>query len=195
MGQAVYNVTIDGDDLTGKRYQLITNSLSALAVQKVDIVYNYIENKLLSDIFESSAVSVNLVTDEQYQMKWNAAVSLGGSHINYDMQFSPIGLFKKMKIIGDVSGNNIGKGMFGLSDFNNSFITPLFISEVIDDKIDTRYSNFERDIIVSMKKELPIQVFCIRLIATLSSNSTMIWVGAFFKNKQHKFLTDQMTKY
>ena len=146
MGQAVYNVTIDGDDLTGKRYQLITNSLSALAVQKVDIVYNYIENKLLSDIFESSAVSVNLVTDEQYQMKWNAAVSLGGSHINYDMQFSPIGLFKKMKIIGDVSGNNIGKGMFGLSDFNNSFITPLFISEVIDDKIDTRYSNFERDI-------------------------------------------------
>ena len=146
MAQAIYNVTIDGDDLTGKRYQLISNSLSAKAIKRAKIIYNYNENKLLNDIFESNSVSLNLVTDEQYRSQWNASINLGGSLTNYDIQFSPIGLFNKLKIIGDVNVNNIGKGLFGRSDFDHSFIAPLFISEKIDDRTNPRYSNFERDI-------------------------------------------------
>ena len=62
-GKEVSGILIDGDDLAGENYRLLSQNLSAEIVNKVQVVKNYNTNRLLKDRQGSDAVAINLIID------------------------------------------------------------------------------------------------------------------------------------
>lgn len=62
-GREVDRILIDGDDLTERNYRLLSRSLQAGIVDKVEVVENYHPDRILGQVEASGRVGVNLRTD------------------------------------------------------------------------------------------------------------------------------------
>ena len=59
-GKEIEKLLIEGDDLFGKGYKLLSKNLDASTVDKVEIYDKYSENRLLKGIEDSDKVAINL---------------------------------------------------------------------------------------------------------------------------------------
>ena len=78
-GKEVQKILIDGDDLTGDNYKLISTNLQAGVIGKVQVLENYENNRLLKGITKSGKIAINLKIMEQFKNTISGNMEAGGS--------------------------------------------------------------------------------------------------------------------
>ncbi|WP_271782461.1 carboxypeptidase-like regulatory domain-containing protein [Aquimarina algiphila] len=111
-GREVEKVMVEGDDFFKKGYKLLTKNLNVDAVDKVEVLRRYSNNKLLKGIEESEKVALNLKLDEDFKREWFGSISPGYGVISedrYDVDATVSSFGKKNKYFLLGSLNNIGE--------------------------------------------------------------------------------------
>lgn len=107
-GQMVERVMIEGDDLTGRSYQLLTRNLNAGYIDKVEVLLNDHENRILKEQGSPGKVGVNLTVRKNLLGKWNGGVDLLASiNKRYEADGHGILVKKKLKVFSFFNLNNI----------------------------------------------------------------------------------------
>lgn len=80
-GREVDRILIDGDDLTERNYRLLSRSLQAGIVDKVEVLSDYHPDRLLGQVERSERVGINLRTDMRFRNRptWELAPGIGTS--------------------------------------------------------------------------------------------------------------------
>ena len=78
-GQPIKKILIEGDDLTGHNYQLMSKNLAADVVDKIQVIDKFNENKLLRGIrrSEDKVINITLKENRKNLLFGNAIVGLG----------------------------------------------------------------------------------------------------------------------
>ncbi|HLO80393.1 MAG TPA: hypothetical protein VK166_05525 [Chitinophagaceae bacterium] len=117
-GKAVEKVLIDGDDLANKAYQLITRNLDAVTVDKVEVINNFSDNRLLRNVEESNKVGVNLKISSRFKSKFSGGLE-GGLSIErrYNADMNTIYIKERSKWLMFGSYNNVARDPAGNSGY------------------------------------------------------------------------------
>jgi hypothetical protein len=75
--QEVEKVMIDGDDFFERGYKLLTKNMPAQPIDKIELLQNYSNNRLLKGIEQSERVALNLKLDENAKRIWFGNMTLG----------------------------------------------------------------------------------------------------------------------
>jgi hypothetical protein len=137
-GKPIERVLLDGDDLYGRDFKLLTKNLSADAVETVQTIDNYSSNKLLSDLGKSGKQVLNLKLRKR-KTTLNGNITLGGGlpDNRYENRLNLLSFSKKLKVVGLGSMNNTGVSPF-------SFVTvdrPNYLQRSLDDETEGMRSN------------------------------------------------------
>jgi hypothetical protein len=109
-GKEVEKLLIDGEDPAGELYGLVTGQLDAFLVDKVEVVDNFVDNRLLRGIKNSDKVGVNLRLKSAYKFRLSGSAEWGrsiGSRQEYSINGTVIN--DKIKWLGFITGNNTGQ--------------------------------------------------------------------------------------
>ncbi|MBT8245472.1 carboxypeptidase-like regulatory domain-containing protein [Winogradskyella sp.] len=128
--QEVEKVMIDGDDFFERGYKLLTKNMPAQPIDKIELLQNYSNNRLLKGIEESERVALNLKLDEDAKRIWFGNMTLGyDAFSNEDRYYAKANLMnfgKKNKFYFLTNLNNIGYNATG--DINH-LIRPMRFNE------------------------------------------------------------------
>lgn len=115
-GKEVEKVMVDYDDFFDKGYTVLTKNMPSYAVDKIEVLQNYSNNRLLKGIENSEKVALNLSLEEDNKNVWFGDVSLGhditGSR-NYDANANLMSFGDQNKHYFLGSMNNIGLDVSG----------------------------------------------------------------------------------
>lgn len=112
--QRVNKVLIEGDNLAGDRYQLLTRTLDPSVLKEIQVVENSAENPLLAGLGGTQETIVNLTIKEERKKRWFGNAQLKGGN-RYDGLGNLISLYRQHKQLLVVASNNAG---FERSDLN-----------------------------------------------------------------------------
>ena len=110
MGKPIQKILIEGDDLSGSNYKVISKNLDISAINKIEVINNYEENHVLKQFIESENVALNLkLKDSKKSVVFGKAeLGLGiKSRYNGDLNLGVIN--KKFKLLDLAFLNNTGK--------------------------------------------------------------------------------------
>ncbi len=120
-GKAVDKVMIEGEDLFSKNYQIITRSLAAGTLDKVEAIDNYSENPLLKGIEKSNKIVLNLTVRPDLKVRpfGNVGGDVGYKN-KYNLNTTALTLLGRLKagIVGNM--NNIGHDPIAASEYELS---------------------------------------------------------------------------
>jgi hypothetical protein len=107
-GQVVERVMIEGDDLTGRSYQLLTRNLNAGYIDKVEVLLNDHENRVLREQGATGKIGVNLTIKNKFLGRWNGGIDLLASfNKRYEADGHGILVKKKVKVFSFINLNNV----------------------------------------------------------------------------------------
>ena len=75
--QEVEKVMVEGDDFFEKGYKILTKNMPAHPIEKIELLQNYSNNRLLKDVEESNRVALNLKLNEDAKRVWFGNFTLG----------------------------------------------------------------------------------------------------------------------
>lgn len=133
----IEKVMVDGDDLFNRGYSILTKNMPNKPLDKVQVLRNYSNNKLLKGVEESDAVALNLTIDESYKDLWFGDITTGYGLVTenrYDVTGNLMNFSKKYKNFINFGLNNIGIDRVGLIDemfYNNNEIQSVGKSNVL----------------------------------------------------------------
>ncbi len=78
-GKEVEKILIEGDDLAASNYRLVSKYLDASVIDKVQVLNNYEDNRLLKEVGKSGKVAINLTIGENFKNKISGSVESAGS--------------------------------------------------------------------------------------------------------------------
>jgi hypothetical protein len=123
--QEVEKVMIEGDDLFEKGYKILTKNMPAEPLDKIQILRNYSNNKLLKGVEESDKVALNLTLDEEAKRQWFGNIEAGHDVLLddfYQGRVNVMSFAKKNKYYFLASANTTGADLTGdVSSFTNSY--------------------------------------------------------------------------
>lgn len=107
----VEKVMVEGDDFLGKGYGLLTKNLRGKAVEQIQILDNYNENKILKNVKNSKKVVLNVKLKKEYLFNWfgeiNAQTDLCSSYNEISTAIHSYSHKAKFFIFSDL--NSIGE--------------------------------------------------------------------------------------
>lgn len=109
-GKEVEKILIEGEDLADKNYKLISRNLNAAWINKIQVLNNYNDDRLLKEVFQSDKIGINITVNEDIKNKLTGSLSAGagtGSRISADN--SLIFLQDKIKWLSFLNYNNTGE--------------------------------------------------------------------------------------
>ena len=112
-GRPVEKVMVDGDDLAGKGYQLLTRNLSAGYIDKVEVVTDFSSNRLLGQLRRQDGVGVNLRIRERYRDRVSGGAEAAFSGIRYRGNLNAISLAAQRKWFAFGEVNNTADDALG----------------------------------------------------------------------------------
>ena len=115
-GREVEKVMVDYDDFFNKGYRILTKNMTADAIDKVEVLDKYSNNKLLKGVENSDKVALNLSLKEENRNVWFGNSTLGYGLISknrYDASANVMSFGKKNKYYFLTSLNNTGKDVSG----------------------------------------------------------------------------------
>lgn len=108
--QEVEKVMVEEDDFFGKGYKLLTKNMPAFPIEKVEILQNYSNNKLLKGIEDSDKVALNLKLKEDAKRVWFGNLKVGmGNRDYYKAKGNLMNFGKRNKYYFLGSMNNMGQ--------------------------------------------------------------------------------------
>jgi len=200
-GQPIKKILIEGDDLTGRNYQLISKNLNAEVIDKIQIIDKFDENRLLRGLRRSDdkVINITLKEDKKKLLFGNAVVSLGNdSRTNNSLNL--FSFYNKFKVLTFGNFNTIGQKSdadrmagndFGedteaqrqsalLKNDNNSFIN---IDRAPDVDIGTQNTRFNRAALLSS------------LFAVRPTENVSLKAGITFANDRQRMFIDNEWRY
>ncbi|HSF45565.1 MAG TPA: carboxypeptidase-like regulatory domain-containing protein, partial [Chitinophagaceae bacterium] len=113
-GKPVEKVLIDGDDLAAEGYQMITKNLNAITIDKVEVVNNFSDNRLMRKVVDSDKVGVNLKISSRFKSKLSGSAEGGlawEGRFNADANLIYLTRGPKWLVFGNF--NNIARDVSG----------------------------------------------------------------------------------
>ncbi len=105
--QKINKVFIEGDNLSGNRYQVLTRSLNPAVIDKIQVIENFSENRILANLGGDKETIINLTVKEDRKK-----LLFGNAHIRagqqYDGVVSLLSVHRKSKQLLVASSNNAG---------------------------------------------------------------------------------------
>lgn len=123
-GKPIKKILIEGDDLTGHNYQLLSQNMAADVVDKIQIIDRFTENKLLKGIKKSTDKVINITIKENRKnlIFGNILLGLGNDKRTND-ELNLMTVNPKIKVINFAKFNTIGRnstaGRLMNTDFGN----------------------------------------------------------------------------
>ena len=110
----IEKILIEGDDLFNKGYSLLTRNMPTKPLDRIEILRNYSNNKLLKGIENTSGVALNLTIDENFKNIWFGDVSLAiGNDSRYNNGANLMNFSKFYKNFATCNFNNAGYDKVG----------------------------------------------------------------------------------
>lgn len=109
--QEIEKVMIDGDDMFGRGYKIMTKNMPVTPIDKVEILKRFSNNKFLHGIENSEKVALNLTLKNSFKRKWFGNGSLGNDFARdnrHEIKGSLMNFGKKDKFVFLTNHNNIG---------------------------------------------------------------------------------------
>ncbi|SFB75745.1 CarboxypepD_reg-like domain-containing protein [Flexibacter flexilis DSM 6793] len=108
-GQPIKKILVDGDDLTGRNYQLLSKNMGADVVDKIQVIDRFTENKLLKGLKRTDDKVLNITLKENRKKLLFGNVSGGfGNDKRTNNSLNLFGFYKKLKTITFGNYNNTG---------------------------------------------------------------------------------------
>lgn len=109
-GKEVSKILIEGDDLTGSKYKVLSKNIGADLVSTVQVINNFNDNRLLKQVENDNNVGINLTIKPDKKNKLNGNIDLqygnaGKGNASLDL----VSIQKKLKSLHFINYNNIGK--------------------------------------------------------------------------------------
>ena len=117
-GESIGNLYVEGMDLLGGRYSLLTKNLSAQDVKKVEIIEKHQPVKALKGITSGEKPAINLVLQDQARGKWVGSAALAGGVTSDPQALWDGNLFlmrvgRKWNSVNNIKTNNAGEDLSG----------------------------------------------------------------------------------
>lgn len=113
-GKPIEKVMVEGEDLFGKGYRIITKNMQANTIDKVEVYERYSNNPLLKGIEESDKVALNLTLSKEKRFATFGNVELGyATNSSYKANGSLMSLGKNVKGFLFANANSIGHDPMG----------------------------------------------------------------------------------
>ena len=107
-GKKISKILLDGDDVTGDKYKLITRNISPQQVTDIQAIENYIEDALLKGIINSDEVVLNLKVKNPKAIIGNLDFAYGTNDRN-EISANFISYIKNNKSFIYANTNNLGR--------------------------------------------------------------------------------------
>ncbi len=75
-GQEIEKVMVEGDDFFERGYKILTKNMPAQPIEKIELLQNYTNNRLLKGIEETDKVALNLKLDKDAKRIWFGNISI-----------------------------------------------------------------------------------------------------------------------
>jgi hypothetical protein len=127
--QEVEKVMVEGDDFFERGYKLLTKNMPARPIDKIELLQNYSNKRLLKGIEQSERVALNLVLTEEAKSTWFGNIMAGHSlppESRYELKGNLMNFGKKNKYYFLTNLNNIAYDATG--DINQ-LIRPMRFNE------------------------------------------------------------------
>lgn len=109
-GKEISKILLDGDDLSGKNYKVLSKNLSADWLSEVEILKHFSDNRLLHGIKQSEEVAINLKLKESAKAPLFGDIKLGaGNTRKYASKAELLNYFSKLKAFTVGLANNTGE--------------------------------------------------------------------------------------
>ncbi|RWW91629.1 TonB-dependent receptor [Flavobacterium cerinum] len=213
----VEKVMVGGDDLFNRGYSLLTRNMPSKPLDKVEVLRNYSNNKLLRGIEDSKGVALNLTIDEKYKDIWFGDVSLGyGNEDRYNVGGNLMNFGKAYKNFFTFNANNSGLDKVGdINDMiynsnemesmgggdNAVSVMSMGISGPKLDESRFRFNNAEMatlSTVIPLSSKLKLQLKGFlgfdELSAWNNSYSVVDIPGTFFENSQNNNAVNKLKK-
>lgn len=117
-GESIGNLYVEGMDLLGGRYSLLTRNLSAQDVKKVEIIEKHQPVKALKGITSGEKPAINLVLQDHARGKWVGSAALSGGVTSDPQALWDGNLFlmrvgRKWNSVNNIRTNNTGEDLSG----------------------------------------------------------------------------------
>ncbi len=130
----VEKVMVEGDDFFEKKYSILTKNMPSQPIEKVELLQDYSNNRLLKGIENSDKIALNLKLKEDAKNIWFGNIDLGygiTSKNTYELNGILLNFTKKYKYYFSSNLNSIGRQSSG--NINGAPITSdLFSASIID---------------------------------------------------------------
>ncbi len=108
-GKFISKLLIEGDDVFGNNYQILTKNLDAKSLNAVDIIDRFQDNPVLAKVMDSDMVALNLKLKEGFKNIWFGNTTLGlGTQERIKLELNLGLLRKKIKFFYFSNYNNLG---------------------------------------------------------------------------------------
>jgi CarboxypepD_reg-like domain len=109
-GKPIKKILIEGDDLTGRNYQLMSKNMAADVVDKIQVIDRFTENKLLKGLkrSEDKVINITLKENRKKLLFGNAVAGLGNDE-RTNNSLNLFGFYKKLKTVTFGNFNTIGQ--------------------------------------------------------------------------------------
>ena len=117
-GKEISRIMIDGDDLAGDQYKLLSRNLKALMVDSLQVIQGHEKNRLMRTFANKDAIALNLVIKKPWIGKTSGSLMISkdmGHRSEADVEL--IRLAKKAKQLCFINTNNTGAN--GVTDRGN----------------------------------------------------------------------------
>lgn len=109
-GKSIKKILFEGDDLTGRNYQLLSQNMPADAIDKIQLIDKFVENKQLKGIKNSEDIVINVTLKENKRYLLFGTSDIGaGNDDRYLGTFNIIGAFRKFKTLTFAGYNSVGR--------------------------------------------------------------------------------------
>ena len=108
-GKEINRIMIDGDDLAGEHYKLLSRNLKALMVDSLQVIQGHEKNRLMQTFSNQDAVAINLIIKKSWIGKTSGNLMISkdiGQRGEADAEL--IRLAKKAKQLCFINTNNTG---------------------------------------------------------------------------------------
>ncbi len=119
-GKEVNRILVDGEDLVGDQYRILSKNIQAGLIDKVQVYTRYNQNRILKNVEHVEEVAIDLRFREDKKNKLNGSIETGfGNRGKHNIDIDAVGIFKKFKSVAFFDRNNIGRISY-INNFSSS---------------------------------------------------------------------------